>query len=309
MMDEKKRSIGVTLMEGVLRLVGSFPLGYHYFWGKVAAWFMRDVMRYRTDVVMTNLARSFPDKKYGELKAIYRRFYDHLGEIMAEAIWLAGCRGERGVRRFRRQGLVEFTNIGLLNRIYAEGSSAIVMDSHAGNWELLGCFYAAGSDEPMQVDVKDFFVVYKRISNKFWDAILGDNRRTLLAHTEFDGYAESRSVLRLAVMRRKKPSLYVFPTDQYPYKGAAAYDIGRFMHQNTLALGGGVSLACRFGMAVLYMRWEAVEKGRYRVTFVPVCENASGMEPQSIMRKFYDLLEQDIEACPYNYLWSHKRWK
>ena len=308
-MDKKKRTPGVALTEGFLRLNGRLPLGYHYFWGRVFAWLMRSVLHYRSDVVMTNLARSFPDKKYGELKAISKRFYAHLGDIIAEAVWFAGCRGERGVRRFRKQGLVEFTNPEVINRIYAAGSSAVVMSSHAGNWELLGCFISAGPGEPVQVAAKDMHVVYKRLSSDFWDAVMGDNRCSLVAHTDFDGYVESRSVLRSAVMRRGEPSVYVFPTDQYPYKGAASYDIGTFLCQDTKALAGGAALASRFGMAVVYMRWEAVERGKYRVTFVPVSDDASGEEPASLMRKFYDLLEQDIAACPHNYLWTHKRWK
>ena len=30
---------------------------------------------------------------------------------------------------------------------------------------------------------------------------------------------------------------------------------------------------------------------------------------QAIMEKYYTLLEEDINAQPWNYLWSHKRWK
>ena len=45
------------------------------------------------------------------------------------------------------------------------------------------------------------------------------------------------------------------------------------------------------------------------MTFVPVCDDASKMAPDLIMRKYLDLLEEDIREMPYNWLWSHKRWK
>ena len=42
------------------------------------AWFLRSVLRYRSDVVTVNLSRSFPEKTYDELAVIHKRFYRHL---------------------------------------------------------------------------------------------------------------------------------------------------------------------------------------------------------------------------------------
>ena len=72
---------------------------------------------------------------------------------------------------------------------------------------------------------------------------------------------------------------------------------------------GSAGLAHKLGMSVLYLRMVPVSKGHYELTFVPICENASDMEPEAIMRKYLDLLEADIRETPYNWLWSHKRWK
>jgi KDO2-lipid IV(A) lauroyltransferase len=45
------------------------------------------------------------------------------------------------------------------------------------------------------------------------------------------------------------------------------------------------------------------------MTFVPICEDASKMTPEAILRRYYDLLEEEIRQTPANWLWSHKRWK
>jgi KDO2-lipid IV(A) lauroyltransferase len=52
-----------------------------------------------------------------------------------------------------------------------------------------------------------------------------------------------------------------------------------------------------------------VARGKYEMTFVPVCENASEHAPEDLIRKYYDLLEMEINETPHNWLWSHKRWK
>jgi KDO2-lipid IV(A) lauroyltransferase len=52
-----------------------------------------------------------------------------------------------------------------------------------------------------------------------------------------------------------------------------------------------------------------LEQGRYEMTFIPICEDASKTTPEDILRRYYDLLEQEINETPGNWLWSHKRWK
>ncbi len=68
------------LMQGLLRVISALPLGFHYVLAGFFAWLLRDVMHYRRDVVMINLSRAFPDKKYKELKQISNAFYKHFGE-------------------------------------------------------------------------------------------------------------------------------------------------------------------------------------------------------------------------------------
>ena len=86
---DKKRSFGVRAMESFLRLHARLPLAYHYAWGRFITWLVRDVFRYRNDVVLTNVARSFPDKDYDAIKDIYQQFYVHFGELFAEAVWFS----------------------------------------------------------------------------------------------------------------------------------------------------------------------------------------------------------------------------
>ena len=51
------------------------------------------------------------------------------------------------------------------------------------------------------------------------------------------------------------------------------------------------------------------EKGGWTMTFEPITDNAAGSDPADIMKTYYQLLQRDIEAVPWNYLWTHKRWK
>jgi pimeloyl-ACP methyl ester carboxylesterase len=124
------------------------------------------------------------------------------------------------------------------------------------------------------------------------------------------GFSDGGNIaLRFAITHRKQKFVYIFPTDQYPYKIASKHNVGKFLNQETLAMTGATALACKLGMSVNYLRWTKLEPGKYSVEFVPICENASSHTPEELMERYYALLEQDIKEQPWTYLWTHRRWK
>ena len=202
---EKKRTFGVRLTEFLFRLHARLPLGYHYAWGRFVTWLVRDVFRYRTDVVLTNLSRSFPEKDYDAIKDIYKQFYIHFGELFAEAIWFSGCRGEKGRRRLIRQNICEIDNIEEFNAFYDRSSSVMLLNSHAGNWELMGGVGQYDQLAPGQRtwSEKNVVVLYRALSSKFWDQVMADGRCAPVADRDFEGYVEGSAILRYAGVTEK----------------------------------------------------------------------------------------------------------
>ena len=286
------------------------PLGFHYFWGRTIAWLLEKGFHYRLDVVLVNLSRSFPEKKYGEIRRIAHEFYLHLGEIFAEAIWFGGCRGRRGGERLRKSNLVEILNPEALNEALARGKGAMLLMSHRGNWEIFGGFPYYNYKEPFLTHYDKMAVVYKELTNRFWDRFIEENRRAPVPKTSgFTGYVEAKDILRYAVGHRRDNFTYMFNTDQYPYKGTVRYDVGEFLHQPTWAMGGAAALATRLGMSIFYLHWERPERGHWTVRLDLVAEDGASMTPEDVMKDYYRRLQADLEQDPARYLWSHKRWK
>lgn len=299
-------NLAYKIVRGLMVVLGKLPLGFHYAWAGLISRLAGSVIHYRRDVVMTNISRSFPDKKYKDLKVISRDFYRHFGEIIAEAIWFAGATPER----LRRSHVVEMENPEELNRLYSSSPSVLLLASHAGNWELFGGYYSYSYSQPMACGENDVCIVYKKLSSPVWDDVMKANRVAPVVDKEhFDGVVESQEVIRYMVRHRSDRKIYCFITDQHPYRGSAGIDVGEFMHQPTTSMDGGAKLACKFGMSVAYLTMERAGRGHYRLKFVTICEDASATSPEAIMRKYYELLQKDIEAQPSNYLWTHKRWK
>lgn len=284
------------------------PLGFHYMWGRAFTWVAEKVIHYRSDVVMTNIARSFPDKKYRDLRRIYDGFYRHLGEIFAETMWFGGSYGRPG--KLRKSGFCHVEGAEDLIGAFKERPSVMMLASHFGNWEIMGGFYEYFDESielPEGMDPEHTNPVFKHLESPFWNKFLIDNRIAPLHG--YDGAVESREVLRYALEHRNEKRIYIFPTDQHPYKGVTSVEIPEFMHQKTKVMIGGAALAHKLGMAVFYMSIDREEKGRHRMSFRKICDDASAMEPAEIMSVYYAYLQESVNAHPENYLWSHKRWK
>lgn len=310
-MTQDKKNLGAAIVEFIMAPLAALPLGFHLAWAKFLAWLMSDVLKYRRDEVMINLARSFPEKKYRELSEISKRFYLHFGDVIAETIWFGGCRNARGRKRLHDSHIVDVLNPEVFNEVYESSDNMLVLTSHCGNWELLGGWFCYNhKPEPeFKSDYSQMAVVYKQLRSRTWDRFIEDNRCAPIKDSGFDGYLEASKVFRFAIRHRGQKFVYIFPTDQFPYGIATRHEIGRFMNQDTLAMTGGTALACKFGMSVSYLRWKNVGRGRYTIEFVPICKDASSETPEGLMRKYYDLLEKDIREQPWNYLWTHRRWK
>lgn len=295
------------IIRGLMYAFAQLPLGFHYFWGDVVSWVLRCVVRYRTEMVWMNISRSFPEKKYKELKSIYRDFYRHLGEIAAEAIWFGGS----DYKRLNKAGIVTVKNPEVVARLFETTPSVTVMCSHCGNWELLGGFYGYvtkdGFDCPFDETV--LTVVYKRLSSELSDMIFAWNRTNALENESPHSIIESNNVLRFSIKNRAEKRIYGYPADQTPYKGMGRHDMGVFLNQKTYAMTGSLGVACKLSHSVVYMKMKHVARGKYEWEFIPMCEDASQYTPDELMRKYYDLLETEIRETPHNWLWSHNRWK
>ena len=301
------RKVGTWLLLGLLRLLGLLPLRVHYALGGFAAWLAQDVFRYRVDVVDGNLARCFPDKTDAERLAIRKEFYRHFGEVVGEAVWFGACRGPK---RLHRQRLVEIDNPDLLAQLVGSAPGLIVLAAHTGNWELIGgiasyCY----ADMPSPLDERNFCVVYRAISSRVWSDIMRDNRTApLLDRKHYTGYIESKELVRYAYTHIAEKKAYGILTDQRPYFASPANLDITFLGQPVKTMTGGAALARKFKMPVVYQTVRRERRGHYTLHYTTICEDASQMPVETIMKQYYALLESDIREQPANYLWTHRRF-
>ena len=268
----KMSKLLVNIVRGLMVALSKLPLRFHYLMADVMAWLLRKVLRYRYSTVMINLSRSFPDRKYKEIDAMVKDFYRHLGEIFAEAIWFGGSSYER----LRRNHIVTVTNPEEANEMFLSSPSMTVLSTHCGNWELLGGLlgYETSTGGRFVIREEDIQVVYKKLSSPVADEVFKRNRVAPLEKVGTECEIESSNILRQAIKNKGERKMYIYPTDQAPYRNAGKHPIGEFMHQQTNVMLGSVGVACKLSHSVMYMKMKRVERGRYEMTLIPICRNA-----------------------------------
>ena len=291
------------IVRGILWLLGRLPLKVHYALSSFLAWFAGSVLRYRRDVVEINLARSFPDMKYGELKETTKKFYRHFADILAEAVFFGACNR----KRLMKADLVSVANPEVLEEAMASSPSVVLLTSHCGNWEIIGGIIEY-TPQPSALEADDCVVVYRKLSSKVWDEVMKKNR-TAVRSNNFGGCIESSNIIRYIVEHRSEKKAYFLITDQNPYGGFSPSVHVDFLHQKAASMSAGAGLAKKFGFSVVYQYMRPVRRGHYEIEYTLITPDASSMTPSEIMERYYALLQRDIESVPWNYLWTHKRWK
>ncbi len=298
------KNAGAYILRGLLFALGSLPLGVHRFNARLLAPLLRYVVRYRLGVVRDNISQAFPEKDPAWIRKTVNGFYRHFANLVCETVWFGACRkGER----LRRAGIVRIANPEVINGLYGKAPSVVCLYTHCGNWELLGGIEHY-SDEPTFFTVENTCFVYRKMKSEAWDEVLRYNRCAPVNPDTFPGYIETEQLVRYVFTHRGEKKFYNINTDQRPYFKSPANIEVSFMGRICKTMTGGAALARKFGMAVCYLGMRRVGRG-YELVYIPICEDASAMEVEDMMKRYYELLEADLREDPVNYLWTHKRWK
>ena len=83
----------------------------------------------------------------------------------------------------------------------------------------------------------------------------------------------------------------------------------KFLHQWTAFLEGGETLALKYHLPVYYFSPRRLSAGHYEGTFTRIYDGEEQVEPYTITERYVRLLEDDINAHPEMWMWSHRRWK
>lgn len=283
------QTIAYRVAYTVTYAISLLPMSFLYVVASFTFFLAYYIIGYRKAVVIQNIARSFPDKRYGEIQAIVKKFYACFVSYFAEII--KGISAPADVLDKK----IVFENLELIDGYINNGRNVIACLGHCGNWEILNFM-------PYKVR-HDIYAVYKPLRSGTM------NRLMVKLRSRFGmKLIPDNAVIRHVLTKNLNPAVYLFLADQCPRTQEEKYRF-TLLNQETYVFSGMEKLARKGQMAVVYLHITQLSKGSYRIVCVPICSKTESMDDGEITKKYIDLLTENIREEPYGWLWTHKRWK
>ncbi len=273
-----------------LYLVALLPFPLLYLLADGVYFLLYYVFGYRRKVVQQNLANSFPKKSTSELKAIGKKYFHFLADLILESLKMQTISASEMKKRF------VFTNPEEIQRHFDNGKSILVATGHYGNWEW--------GTHAISISFREkILIVYKPLSDVHFGQWLNNMRARFGAIL-----VPMKLTLRKIIEHKNDIFLAVFVSDQTPARTDAQHFIP-FLNQPTAVFLGIEKIAKMTNNPVVYCNIDRYKRGHYRATFKTLSEEPVTEPEFELTRMHTAELEKVIEQKPETWLWSHKRWK
>lgn len=279
------------LVYPILWLISKLPWRFFYIFSTVIFFLVYYIVRYRRKTVTQNLKLVFPHKKHTEIYKIRRNFYKHICDMFLEMIRSISISNEEMKQRFK------VLNLEKLHELEAKGENIIVFMAHYASYEWANV-----------VDIQTNFQavgIYKQIGNKYFDRLVQQIRARFGSRI-----VTTKEAMKVITEDQLNNGLYMYAlvSDQSPKINKATYWTD-FMGIKIPAFLGAEVLSKRLGLNAYYLQVEKVKRGYYEAKLVTLTEDPENCKDYFIIKKYIQLLENQIHNNPEYYLWSHKRWK
>ena len=262
----------------LLYIISLLPFFILYAISDFIAFLMRDVFKYRKEVVLGNLAVAFPEKTAAERKKIARKFYQYFTDTFIECIKAISI----------SKSSLEKRNTGsydLINGLIDKGYNINILGGHQFNWEYGSLLYSIHIKIPISA-------IYMPISNKLVDKIFYDIRTrygaVFISATEFKNQVDDIT---------KKQYILALGADQNPGNPQNAYWIN-FFGRPTPFVTGPEKGAIKNNAAVVYVAFKKIKRGHYHFEPILLAENTSNMKEGKLTCLYRDALERAIINDP-----------
>jgi len=282
--------MSVLLYWLVLKPISLLPYRALYILSDVFFWIFYYVVGYRKKVVRANLTRSFPEKSITEIISIEKDFYRHFCDLVLESLKNFSADADQLAARF------EHRNTEVLDRLHAEGRSAILAGGHYGNWEMWAL------SAPVHFKHR-LMAIYKRLSNAYFDEKMRSTRGKFGLEL-----VSTRQTVEWLEANRENLFVSVFAIDQSPSDPRKAHWIS-FLGQETACIFGAEKYAKEFNLPIVFGHLRKISRGKYAIDYELVTTDPQSFEHGKLTEKMSAILESDIRREPRYWLWTHKRWK
>lgn len=249
------------------------------------------IVGYRKKVVFENIRIVFPNKTKAEITTIAKAFYHHFTDILMEMLKSFSITEKEINEHYK------YSNIEVLNELYKDGKSAILIGAHYANWEWILNLCSFTPYKPV--------ATYTKINNPYFEKAMLKSRGkfgVLLRQT-------SQTISEIEYNQKNNiQALYGLLSDQSPRLKRTFY-WNDFFGVKVPIHTGSEMLAKKYDMNVVFMNTKKVKRGYYETSFTLLTNNAKKYKDYDLTDEFLEMVEKQVRNQPEYYFWTHKRFK
>jgi Kdo2-lipid IVA lauroyltransferase/acyltransferase len=277
------------ILYGLLYTLSLLPWKVLYFFSDCAYFLIYYVFGYRRKVVMSNLEIAFPEKTIKERTRIAKDFYHNFLDAFIETLKFLSISDKAFAKRMTG-------NFELLAELYATGKNCQIHSGHFFNWEYMNWSVPRNSPYP-------FIGVYLHVDNPAVNKIILKMRQRygsiMISTREYQNKIQKYTKDRYAI------GLYA---DQNTARLTSAFWLPFFRKLAPFVSGPEKSARIN-DAAVVFVNNYKVKRGYYHAEFELVTMTPRDYGRGELTKTYVAWLEKCVSKRPYNYLWSHRRWK
>jgi KDO2-lipid IV(A) lauroyltransferase len=256
---------------------------------RIIAFLLGTVLGYRKRVIDQNLKHAFPEIGEKARKNLRQQNYAYLGRLVVETLRLKAASEQQMQATLRLEGHQ------VVSDLLQQGKKVILLTPHSGNWEWAGLGTAQFFCRQSPV-----WLIYKPLSSSFFE------RWYFTLRQRFGSEPVPMNQFARRFMKHSGSLLVLSVADQAPpQEGLIQAD---FFGNPTSFFGAWAKLASKSGAAIAFGHSVNDEEGWISKIEI-LAEDASAKSPEALVQLFAARLEDAIRYEPWNWLWSHKRWK
>ena len=237
-------------------------------------------------IIDSNLYHFRPNINEKEKKQIKRSMWKNYGMTFIEYIFLKNFRNSKDH--------IKVYGGEKLKKISDEKRSVIFISGHFANFELMS----------MEITKKNINLatIYRPLNNFFLNPFMEFLRKKYVCQNQIK---KGVNVVREAVKYIHKNFSIALMIDQRLSEGERVNFFGKPALTTTLP----AQLALKYNLSIIPVFIERINNSNFRLEFSDEITPNKFNDKIELTRKLNEILEKMIEKNPYEWIWTHDRWK
>ena len=276
--------IFVIILFFIFKIIG-FKLSSNL--GSYIGGFLGPLFRSKENI-LSNIKKALPNISDQDRKKINIEMWKNYGRILSEYIF---------IKKFRNSKLDNFISVEgqeILSKIKETNKPVVFISGHFSNFELMAMHLEKSGIK--------LAAIYRPLNNFFLNKIMERIRKKYICKNQIK---KGINGVREAIEFIKEGTSIAMMIDQRVSEGQKVNFFGKPASTTTLP----AQLAIKYKLPIIPVFIERIEDAKFKVEFFDEINVDNLKDKEDLTKNLNEILEQMIVKNPYQWIWTHNRWK